>query len=301
MRSRFRLIVSLLVAALLAASCSRDDSQPYGPELDDPNYLRGQQLERQNRNQEALACYLKVIAKRGDSAPESHLATGVIELRDLKDPIAAIYHFRKYLELQPNSKQALLVRQQIDAAKRVFASTLPAHPLENVSDRLEVVEQLNRLQRENEQLKAEIDALQNAAPISPSRPRPISVGADENGPQIRPPVITAVPSSDADVGRPAVKVPGIPDGASSAPASPPPKIGPKATPNQSPAKQQPVSPAATRGRTYTVQPHDTLISIARKYYGDSGAMAKVREILAANRDVLKSDTDLKPGMQLKIP
>jgi tetratricopeptide (TPR) repeat protein len=112
-------------------------------------------LIRQGREQEALAAFLRVIATRNDEAPESHLEAALLYQQQLKDPIAAIYHFRKYLELQPNSRQAVLVRQRIDAAKRDFARTLPAHPLEDASVKLEFMDQLERLQRENDDLKAE--------------------------------------------------------------------------------------------------------------------------------------------------
>jgi len=47
-----------------------------------------------------------------------------------------------------------------------------------------------------------------------------------------------------------------------------------------------------------VQPGDTLSKISQQYYGNR---TKWREIYAANRGVMKSESDLKAGMQLKIP
>jgi nucleoid-associated protein YgaU len=44
-----------------------------------------------------------------------------------------------------------------------------------------------------------------------------------------------------------------------------------------------------------------LLQIARKYYGPTATMQKADDIYAANRDVMKSKSDLRPGMQLKIP
>jgi tetratricopeptide (TPR) repeat protein len=86
-------------------------------------------MERQGRWDEALAAYLKVIDRRGDAAPESNLDAGLIYLNHIKDPIYAIYYFRRYLELEPNSKQAVYVKGLIDAAKREFARALPGQPL----------------------------------------------------------------------------------------------------------------------------------------------------------------------------
>jgi len=51
-------------------------------------------------------------------------------------------------------------------------------------------------------------------------------------------------------------------------------------------------------RTHTVKKGDTLFRIALKYYGDG---SRWREILAANRAVLKDPRDLKPGMKLTVP
>ena len=64
--------------------------------------------------------FLKVIQKRGlNESPESHLEVGLLYQFHFKDPIAAIFHYRKFRELKPNSPQADLVRQRIDAATRL--------------------------------------------------------------------------------------------------------------------------------------------------------------------------------------
>lgn len=57
-----------------------------------------------------------------------------------------------------------------------------------------------------------------------------------------------------------------------------------------------VTPAAN---TYTVQKGDTLVAIARKFYGSDGEW---KRILEANASVLKGNADaLQPGMKLSIP
>jgi hypothetical protein len=88
------------------------------------------QLLRSGRSQEALDAFLKVVAKRGGDAPESHLECGILYLQHIKDPVAAIYHFNKYLALRPNSPQAEHTRELIETAKKEFARTLPAEPFE---------------------------------------------------------------------------------------------------------------------------------------------------------------------------
>ena len=110
-------------------------------EADEPDFRQGQQLERQGNPKQALTAFLKVIAKRHDEAPESHLEAGLICAQHMKNPIEAIYHFNKYLELQPAilaARRKLVRQRRIEAAKRDFARTLPAQPLESAADRLEM-------------------------------------------------------------------------------------------------------------------------------------------------------------------
>jgi len=64
----------------------------------------------------------------------------------------------------------------------------------------------------------------------------------------------------------------------------------------------PVAPKPTEqvkaARTYQVRPGDTLSRIAGSVYGDAG---KWRKIYDANRDKMKTETDIKVGQTLTIP
>ena len=305
---RIRRIVTLSLASialLLAAGCERADNQTLSSEADEPNYRQGQQLVKQGRSQEALSAYLKVIAKRGESAPESHLEAGLLYLNQVKDPLAAIYHFRKYLELQPNSRQAVYVKGLIDVAKREFARTLPAQPLENQAERLEIFDTVDRLQRENDQMKAELVALRGGAPAPSTRSR-----ATVNEPAATPtyprvelpePKPFIAPRNDA-ADSPVSLAPET----TSAP-TPAPQVPAAQTPSaQQPVRAIPTKPtapsassaASTANRRHTVVKGDTLFSLAQKYYGNR---SRWRDIYAANRDQLPSENSLRLGMEIKIP
>lgn len=65
-----------------------------------------------------------------------------------------------------------------------------------------------------------------------------------------------------------------------------------------PRKGLPNEKRSKSGRSYTVQPGDTLASISRKFYKSSSRWGK---ILAANPDILAKPSDLKPGQTLLIP
>jgi hypothetical protein len=250
---------------LLAAAGCGPGEQGLSAENDEPGYREALQLEKDGRTDEALGSYLKVIAKRGDQAPESHLDSGLIYLNHIKDPIAAIYHFRKYLEFEPNSRQAAYVRGLIDEAERDFARTLPGDPLQNPAP---ASDELVRLMHENEELKAELAALRAG-----SGAQPLPAGGDASAPMYQ--LVPAAPASAS---------------------APTPEVVPLSEPEPEAA---PAAPAQST-RTYTVQPHDTLFGIAKKIYGGA-SNARVQAILAANRGTLSGPGALRPGMVLKIP
>lgn len=264
----------LMLLLLLAAGCERGGRLALSAETDDPQYRRGQQLLKQGRNQDALGAFLKVIEKRGDDAPESHLEVGLLYQQYFKDPITAIYHFNKYIELQPNSRQADLVRQRKDAAMREFARSLPAQPLESQTARLELMSRIDELQKENLQLKDEIATLHQSG-VGSTGPRGTAVPAETTSPPaiMRTPLFN--PSTTGPAGAVARPAPAVRQSATTAANSP-----------------------SNSGRRHVVIQGDTLYKIAQRYYGSG---SKWPEILEANRDVLKNENAVRPGMELRIP
>lgn len=268
-------VLLLLIFGLAAAGCGRADRTTAGPETEDPLYRRGLQLLKQGRNDEALGTFLKVIEKRGDQAPQSQLEAGLLYEEDFKDPIYAIYHFRKFLELEPDSRQAGLVRQRIEAAERQFASSLPGRPLQNQTSRFDLMARIRELEKENTQLRARLVRLDPAAAAK------VGGGGTAGTPKPSP-----APSS-LDM-----TIPSLAGGAGAAsePAASP--VRPAGTGAQ--GGGAPPSPE----RTHVVAPGETLYGIAQRYYGNG---SKWPEILAANRDKLKKANEVKPGMVLRIP
>jgi tetratricopeptide (TPR) repeat protein/phage tail protein X len=314
MTVRAKFAITLAAAAmLLGAGCGGGGEMALPPEIDDPTYRQGKQLQRQGRDSEALAAFLKVIETRGDrAAPESHFEVAELYLQHVKDPIAAIYHFRKYLELQPNSPHAPGVRERIGTAMREFARTLPARPLEDQSVRLEAAVEIDRLRRENEELRAEVATLRGGATPTYRIARPL--GAEEPrtrkaAPEPEPaPIIVAPRPAASEAGEvprrtaPAPVTQPAPAPVTQPPPAEPRFVAPQALPPAA-GVRSPVPPtrpgtAIQTGRTHRVAPQESLLAIARRYYGTPTA-ANVQAIRDANPGV--NMDALQPGMIVRIP
>jgi nucleoid-associated protein YgaU len=282
----------------VGAGCGDRDNATLPAETDESYYVQGKQLMKQNRNPEALTVFLKLIDKRGErGAPESHLEAAYLYLHHTKDPVEAYHHFRKYLKLQPNSKEAVQVKGMADAALREFARTLPTRPLEDQSMRMQSEDVIERLKRENEELRAQNATLRGGGGAPMVRPAPTISLPDELTPGATPPPQTTVASSPPPATTP-----------SSRPATNPGTTTPTPgiqlpTARNSPSNQQrptttPTRPGSSGTRTHVVAPKETLYGISTKFYGNPRQMDAIYQ---ANRDVMKSREDLRAGMTLKIP
>jgi tetratricopeptide (TPR) repeat protein len=276
------------------AGCGGNDRFSYATETDEPAYREGQSLLKSGRKQEALNAFLKVIEKRGDDAPESHLEVGLLYLQHINDPVSAIYHLKKYLALRPNSPQAPLVRQRIDAALREFARTLPAQPLENQLQRVDLIAALDKLKVENELLKQQVADLQAGKAVD----LPTSGAPTGGASSVAEPAdnkfafnLDTIPTVRTRPARAAESPPAAPitTGKRAATAAP----GRPGAANQTPS-----TTTRAAARKHTVQKGDTLSNLAQRYYGNR---AKWRDIYAANRGVMKNEGDLRIGLELVIP
>ena len=258
---KFLLILLAGFVLVIYGSCNPRSASVMA-ESEEPHYHRGKRLVRENRNAEALEAFLKVIEKRKD-APESHLEAGRISLDHLKDPITAIYHFRKYLENRPeDTEKAELVHQLIETAEKEFARSLPGKPFESQLSRLDLDDKVQQLQSENLQLKQRIAgyeqkldemqrALESVQPLAAARFRNTSEDAS---------------------------------------------IQPNMTVSSNEEGQSNDGPS--RPTTYTVEEGDSLSKISQKMYGTS---ARWMDIYQANKDKLSSPHDLIPGEEIRIP
>jgi LysM repeat protein len=248
-----------LAGLVVAGGCT--PSADVSEETDERAYRRGKSLLREGRKDEALQAFLAVISSRSDAA-ESNLEAGLIYLNHIKDPLAAIYHFRGYLALNPEGEHAGFVKELIQTAQKDFAQSLPGNPFEDTIDRVNLMETVKDLQAENQRLKEQVLQLQKEATQQESEILRYREALAQRTAQARQqpgevaPIVIAPAETDAG-NRPA---------------------------------QTPDS--------YTVQAGDTLSRISDRVYGTSG---RWMDIFQANRDQLPSPNALKPGQVLRIP
>ena len=106
----------------------------------------------------------------------AHFELGLLYDDKLGDPIAAIYHYRCFLELQPDTDKRPLVEDFIQRAKTSLAAKLPQPSSTDAGE-------LARLQNENAALKARMAELEKAGPAPAVAP--VGSGADVETPKAK--------------------------------------------------------------------------------------------------------------------
>ena len=159
-------IQGLLVAVLmLGFACGRFTSG----DLDrNPDYIHARNAAAAGDFHVAATFYSKALLAIPDAA-KAHLEFGQLCDEKLGDPIAAIYHYRQFLELDPNSERRPVVEGNIDRAKLALAAKLPAPSTADPAE-------LMRLQMENTTLRARVAELERTVSFATNNvsPAPVS-------------------------------------------------------------------------------------------------------------------------------
>ena len=143
--------ISLLFTVLLTA-CGRFT----GGDLDhNSDYIRARNAEAAGDFHVAATYYGKVLRALPD-AGRAHFEYGVLCDEKLGDPLAAIYHYRQFLELEPNSDHRQVVEGYLQRAKLTLAAKLPAVTANDPAE-------LMRLQTENASLRVRIAEFERVA------------------------------------------------------------------------------------------------------------------------------------------
>ena len=140
---------------IFLSSCEQDGL--IVKEENDSGFQRAISLLKVGNDEDALEEFL-AVTRRTMHCPKSHLQVGMLflNLESRKDPVAAIYHFQRFLLLENNSKEAPKVRQLIVTAEREIIRELPGEPYADYLDSLDLREKNNRLMSEVADLKARL-------------------------------------------------------------------------------------------------------------------------------------------------
>ncbi len=255
-------------AVVLSLSTACDRSAPVSDAAaeQEVNYLRAKKLYEQQDFPAAAEFYKKTLSVNSDFA-KAHLELGLLSDDKLGDPVAAIYHYRRYLELRPDSEKRKLVEDFIERAKVSLAAKLPQSPVVDPGELTRLQSEKAALLQENAMLRSHVAELEKAVTVAATGGEP-------------PTVVVASTPAPASVVMP-----------SSTPA-----IVMAAAPVT--AFAEPSTGETLRARAHIVQRGDTLQSLALRYYGTRSAWEKIYQ---ANRSGLPSKNQLKVGQQLVIP
>ena len=259
--------LSLALAAIMTfVGCERSGSISSSNPEREANYQRARELYAAQDFQGAAEFYKKALSVNPEFAA-AHLELGQLCEDKLGDPITAIYHYREFLELRPDSNQRQLVEDFIERAKLSLTAKLSQSPLVDPGELTQLQNEKAALLQENASLRTRIADLQKAngspseAAAAPTRTAP---------PPASPAAVAAAPEPPPGVVMAAAAIAPISDPLATTPAV----------------------------RTYVVQRGDTLQSLALRYYGSRSAWEKIYQ---ANRSGLPSKDQLKVGQQLIIP
>lgn len=231
---------------------------------------------------------------------EAHYRLGLVYEDHLKNQVAALHHFERYLELAPQGQYSKDVKGYVDRLRLVIVSSL-------ADGAVLPAKEGTRLKNENLDLRKQIAELRQRT--SPgSRPAPT--------PSPAPPAVASTPTSFASGTPPPLPVEATPppdmpirravpveapsemrtvQSAPPAPATTPAALEPPAEAQEQPAAT-PASPPLPR--THTVVKGDTLAGLAKRYYKSASQWPKIAE---ANKEILPDPTKMQVGMVLKIP
>jgi LysM repeat protein len=296
-----RLCLAVAVSSLLAG-CSQDASQP--DDVTNPHYKQAQQDLDNNNPTAAIADYEQALAANPKLAG-AHYELGLIYGDKLSDPVGAIYHFRRYLELAPNSDKSADVKTLIDKETQEFTAS-------QSSSAATVSDDTTKLQADNATLKKQVDdathtiaALQaelskpgkHRAHLAMKSTPPPATGEAGSGPLLADnSTAPSGPISDT----PAVSADAAPTNAAS--GTPPRAVAVDtnspdvnaAPPSGTNAAAAPAGPS----RSYTVVKGDSFWKIAHKMYPGDTKNGEDK-IIAANPGL--SPKKLKIGQVLVIP
>ena len=111
-----------------------------------------------------MELYQRALDKKPGLA-RAHLELGAIYDQNQQDYVRAVYHYERYLELQPTAEKKELVQELIRHARLSFATSLPERPNEAVREIAKLKQEVTALQQE----LARVRGVPTPPPAAPTR------------------------------------------------------------------------------------------------------------------------------------
>ena len=258
---------ALFAAALLAAfaGCTPDSAERETRDANLPEIQKAIEFEREGQFDKAIEQYETALQIHPASAL-AHLNVGLLLHDSAKDYVSAIYHYRRYLAMNPSAQKRQLVEDRLRQARQLLAAEL-THDLAKAGDAGIYIQQLQAERRRSAELEGARNTL--AQELAETK--------------------SALQLKETEILRLKRRVEVL---------SAPPASAEIAVGNAGRIR------AATQGtgdpgvRTYVVRQGESLSHIAEKVYGNPAEWIRIRN---ANRDVVIGEDRVKAGMELIIP
>lgn len=160
--------------ALILVGCSPEQKGGMpNNDYESATFKRAKEKYELRDYREAVNLYEEVL-RENPSMAKAHFELGLIYNDKVNDPISAIYHFRKFLRLKPNSERGKTVQEWISRAELAIASSQPNSPMESTEQFVELQKENLILKNTNEKLQQELAALKHSLPDKSEKNQPLA-------------------------------------------------------------------------------------------------------------------------------
>ena len=185
----------LCVATLMLCGCDKDTKGLDEKEERNPLVKQGQSYMEINNYAKAETAFKQAIENKPNMARPC-LDLAIIYHQYKPDYVSAIFYYKRYLELRPDSEKTEFINEQIEKVQMALANAILTQ-----SGAVQAVQDLKQLQRENAELKRQLAALRKSAP-STSTP----IVATQPKPGLQKTVTETVPKSVMPAGQSTHKI-----------------------------------------------------------------------------------------------
>ncbi len=286
------ILLSVAIAAssaVMLTSCG----DYVGKEKTHPLFIKAGTAKNAGNYQEA-AKYLEEFLTICPKSAETHFRLASLYGDNLDEPLKAVYHYRKYLELAPNDTTnaddingftELAKKRLYEKLKEEYkdnsANIALNEDLEKTKERLnKYVEYSKALETQNQQMKQRLR----------------EIAAQRSAPARKPQAATETPTAPAVAAGAAGTTSSVSQIASANGVTPTATATSQGTGTTAAASAG--TAAGAKLGSYTVKAGDTLIGISRKIYGSPRYYKLIAD---ANKGVIPASMQVRVGQVIKIP